>query len=86
MASHTQVGSVVVDAFQWLGTTTIALTTLPVWAKKLALHTPGDGSLHVPAGGNSGTLRAGPTDWVVQVASTGYIDVMSNATFTALFT
>lgn len=84
MASHTQVGSVVVDAFQWNGGT-IAAATLPVWAKQLALHTPGDGSLHVPTGTKRGTIRADSGDWVLRV-STGHIEAMSNTTFLVLYT
>ena len=81
MAAHTQKGSVVVDAFQWNGGT-IAAATLPVWAKQLALHTPGDGSLHVPSA--RGTFKANPTDWVVQI-STGQLHVLSAASFAVLY-
>lgn len=86
MANHTQVGSVVVDAFQWLGgTLATSSVTLPTWAKSLALHTPGDGSLHVPAVGRRGTIRADSGDWVLRV-SNGHIEAMSNTTFLILYT
>jgi hypothetical protein len=81
MATKTQIGSVTVDAFQWLGGT-IAGTSLPIWAKKLYLHTPGDGSLHVPTA--RGTFRALSTDWVMQT-TTGDILIMSNVHFTAYY-
>ena len=81
MASYSQVGGVKVDAFQWKGG---ALSTyvLPAWAKRLALHTPGDGSLHVPA--RNGVIAAHNTDWVVQGADGG-IDIMPTSHFTALY-
>jgi len=83
MANHTQVGSVTVDAFQWTGGT-IAGTVMPVWAKQLALHTPGDGSLHIPTGTKWGTIKADAGDWVVRVSS-GHIEAMSAATFATLY-
>lgn len=87
MANHTQRGSIVVDAFQWPGGTgaaaIAAIASLPVWAKQLALHTPGDGALHVPLGAR-GTARANATDWVVQLTP-GYIEVMTAAAFTILY-
>lgn len=86
MANHTQVGSVVVDAFQWLGgILSTSSVTLPVWAKQLALHTPGDGSLHIPTGGRHGTIRIESGEWALRV-STGHIEGMSNTTFTTLYT
>ena len=81
MAAHTQIGSAAVDAFQWLGGT-IAGTAMPVWAKRLFLHTPGDGSLHIPT--PRGTFRALSGDWVVQ-KTTGEIQIMSPATFAAYY-
>ena len=82
MASHTQIGGVVVDAFQWLGGS-LGVYGLPAWASALALQTPGDGTLNVPT--SRGTFRANINDWAVRY-STGHIDIMSNATFTSLFT
>ena len=83
MAAHTQVGGVVVDAFQWLGgILSTSTVTLPIWAKQLALHSPGDGTLHVPT--SRGTAHVNPTDWVVRI-STGEVEVMSAATFAVLY-
>lgn len=87
MTTHTQKGSVSVDAYQWLGgTATVASftsgATVGTWLKRLALHTPGDGSLHVPT--TVGTLRANPTDWVA-LHPDGSVSVLPNATFTSLY-
>ena len=49
MADHITKTAVHLDAFQWLGGSLVGFT-LPIWAKPLALHTPGDGNLHVIAG------------------------------------
>jgi hypothetical protein len=81
MASHSQAGSKTVDAFQWVGPT-LASTTFPVWAKRLALHTPGDGSLHVPT--PNGTFRMLPGEWAMQM-TTGDIRFMTNAEFVAYY-
>jgi len=80
MTIKTQIGSVTVDAFQWTGGT--IPTNLPVWAKRLALHTPGDGSLHVPT--KRGTVRALINQWVLQYAN-GDVDVQPNDIFTSLY-
>jgi hypothetical protein len=84
MATHTQKGGVTVDAFQWPGGTlaTAAPTLLPVWAKQLALHSPGDGTLDVPT--PRGTFAAKPTDWIVR-ASTGDVSILSAAQFGVLY-
>lgn len=84
MAAHTQKGSVSIDAFQWTGGTgaTLVAMTLPIWAKRLALHAPGDGSLSVPS--RSGTEKANATDWVLQDAD-GSITIMANSVFTLLY-
>ncbi len=87
MVAHVQKGSVSIDAFQWLGgTLSTSTVTLPVWAKLLALHSPGDGTLHVPCGPGQGTQAANPTDWVIQTtgAST-VIDILPNSLFTVLY-
>ena len=81
MATYTQNGSVTVDAFQWKGGL-LSSYALPVWAKRIALHAPGDGSLHVPA--RSGTARAAATDWIVQGADGG-IDVVPASHFSLLY-
>ena len=77
----TQRGSITVQAFQWKGGV-MSSYTLANWAKQLALHTPGDGTLHVPS--RNGTLSAKNTDWIVQGADGG-VDVMPNAHFVALY-
>lgn len=81
MATHTQIGSVTVDAFQWNGGT-LAAATLPGWAAALALQTPGDGTLDVPT--TRGTFKAGIGDWVIRYAS-GETEIVSNATFVLLY-
>lgn len=81
MAIHTQRGSVTVDAFQWLGGK-LSSYTLPGWAVRLALHTPGDNYLHVSSHGS--TLRASVTDWVVQSADGG-IDIHTASNFNLLY-
>lgn len=86
MVAHVQKGGVSCDAFQWLGgTLSSSLVTLPIWAKSIALHSPGDGTLHVPCGQGQGTLLANPTDWVLYTSSTGFIDIMPAATFSTFF-
>jgi len=83
MATHTQKGGVSIDAFQWSGgLLTAAASTLPIWAKRLALHSPGDGTLHVPS--RSGTEKANATDWVIQDAD-GSITIIPNSVFTLLY-
>ena len=82
MATHTQRGGVSVDAFQWTGGV-LVLHSLPAWAQLLALHTPGDGSLIVPI--RTGTARAVATDWVLR-STDGGVEVIPNASFTALYT
>lgn len=84
MATHTQIGSVTVDAFQWNGGT-IAAANLPAWTKNLALQTPGDGTLHIPESPSRGTCRVNIGDWVVRT-SNGHIDMMSATTFNILYT
>jgi hypothetical protein len=81
MATHTQIGSVQVDAFQWVGGS-LGNYALPAWASALPMQTPGDGSLHVPT--PRGTFRANVGDWAVRL-STGHIDIMSNNSFTTLY-
>ena len=83
MATHTQVGGVTVDAFQWNGGT-IAAAALPAWTKQLAMQTPGDGTLHVPESTSRGTCRANTGDWVVRTTN-GHVDIMSNTTFVLLY-
>ncbi len=86
MAAHTTTGSVAVDAFQWLGgILNTSVVVLPVWAKRIAMHSPGDGTLHVPCPG-AGTQMANPTDWVVWQPTTGFIDIIPNATWVLMFT
>jgi hypothetical protein len=86
MASHVQIGSVAVDAFQWPGGTGASVITgianLPYWAKALALHTPGDGTLCVPTW--QGTVAIPPLAWVVRTPN-GTVEVLSAAAFTALY-
>lgn len=85
MALHTQKGTGTVDAFQWLGgILNTSLVTLPIWAKQIALHSPGDGSLHVPAGA-FGTLRANSTDWVIQNPGNGQVTVLTAVAFAAAY-
>ena len=79
--TFTQRGSVTVQAFQWNGGV-LSSYTLANWAKQLALHTPGDGSLHVPT--RSGVMAAKKTDWVVQGVDGG-IDVVPNSHFVLLY-
>ena len=81
MADHITKTAVHLDAFQWLGGGLVGFT-LPIWAKPLALHTPGDGNLHVPT--PDGTKVAYPTDWVVYRINKD-IDIMANASFTAYY-
>jgi len=84
MTTYTQKGSVTVEAFHWQGgTLAAAASTLPSWAKSMALHTPGDGTLHVPVTAG-GTLAAHIGDWVVRYTN-GIIVIIDNATFTALY-
>lgn len=81
MATHTQRGSVTVDAFQWIGGK-LSSYTLPSWALRLSLQVPGDGYLHVPS--RNGILRAGISDWVVQ-SPDGGVDIHTNASFVLLY-
>jgi hypothetical protein len=87
LVAHVQKGSISVDAFQWLGgTLSTSTVVLPIWAKQLALHSPGDGTLHVPCGPGQGTLAANPTDWVVQTSpGSTIIDILPNSLFTVMF-
>jgi hypothetical protein len=85
VAVHTQKGSITVDAFQWLGgTLSTSSVVLPIWAKQIALHSPGDGTLHVPCPGQ-GTQAANPTDWVVFTTGVGFIDILPATTFSTLY-
>ena len=59
MAAHTQIGGVVVDAFQWKGGL-LGNYVLPAWAAALSMQTPGDGTLHIPT--RRGTVRVNPDD------------------------
>ncbi len=81
MATHTQIGGMTIDAFQWLGGT-MAAANLPTWTEVVALQTPGDGTLDVPT--SWGTFKAGINDWVIHYP-TGDIGTMSNTLFTALY-
>ena len=81
MTAYTQIGSVTVQAFQWKGGA-LSSYTLPSWAKALALHTPGDGTLHVPV--RNGVEAAKVNVWVVQGADSG-IDIVLNAHFIKLY-
>jgi hypothetical protein len=84
MAAHATRNAIACDGFQWLGgTLSTSAVVLPYWAKALALHSPGDGSLHVPC--PSGTDSCQPNSWVVRF-SDGAIEILSNAMFTAYFT
>lgn len=82
MAAHTQIGGVVVDAFQWNGGL-LASYALPWWANGIALQTPGDGNLDVPT--PRGTFMARPADWVVRYA-VGHIEIMGPLAFASLYT
>ena len=81
VSAYTQIGGVGIDAFQWNGGL-LSATVLPIWAKHLSLHTPGDGTLHVPC--RNGTLAAQKTDWVIQGADGG-VDIMPNSHFVKLY-
>lgn len=82
MSVYTQKGSVQVDAFQYTGGLLPTYVNLPIWAKRIALHTPGDDTLHVPT--RSGVEQAKKTDWVVQDAD-GSILVVPNKSFILLY-
>jgi hypothetical protein len=85
VVTKTQKNTAVIDAFQWNGgSLPAAFSALPYWAKTLFLHTPGDGSLHVPTTFR-GTVKIDPTDWVYRDAA-GVIDTLSNARMTANYT
>lgn len=82
MSVYIQKGGVQIDAFQYMGGLLPSYVSLPIWAKRLALHTPGDDTLHVPT--RSGTERANKTDWVVQDAD-GSIQIIPNKSFVLLY-
>jgi hypothetical protein len=78
MAVYEPRGEHVVDAFQWLGGSLADYADLPFWAKGIALHTPGDGSLNVPL--RAGTSSVMPGQWVM-ISPDGGIDAMPDARF-----
>ena len=87
MASHAQKGGVSLDAYQWPGgtATTTSFTAgsgVATWLKRLALHTPGDGTLQVPTA--TGVSTARPTDWVVQNPD-GTVGVLTAVHFASLY-
>ena len=84
MATHAQKGSVSVDAVQWTGGTLASfLSSGPYWLKNMALHTPGDGTLHVPIP-RFGTLNVLNTEWIVKCPD-GSLTILTNLEFTALY-
>ena len=84
MAAHATRNAIACDAFQWNGgTLSQGTTTLPFWTKGMALHSPGDGNLHMPT--TSGTDVVKPTNWVV-IFSDGTIEILSATMFAAYFT
>lgn len=79
--THTQRGSVTVDAYQWTGGQLYNLV-LPGWLRQLAIHTPGNSYLHVPT--RNGGAQAKVGDWIVKDAD-GSVTIMSNTAFTDLY-
>jgi hypothetical protein len=85
MASHSQKGSVTIDAVQWLppATTIASIQASTAWTKRLDLQTPDGVVLHVRT--IQGMEACFPTDWIYMAPDNRTIDVIPNSLYTQLY-